>query len=136
MRVLSWNVNGIRSCEAKGFSRWLRESNGDVVGVQEVRASDQQLPEALRCVDGRHVHLVAARQAGYSGVALFSRRAPDKVESTLGEGRFDDEGRLQLAHYGRLVVANVYFPNGQGKQRDNSRIPFKLEFTRALFARL
>ena len=136
MRVLSWNVNGIRSCETKGFSRWLAESNGDVVGVQEVRATPEQIPEPLRSHEGRHVHVVAAKRPGYSGVALFSRRPPDDVQTSLGDDRFDDEGRLQIARYGRLVVANVYFPNGNGKERDNSRIPYKLDFYRALFERV
>ena len=136
MRVLSWNVNGIRSCETKGFSRWLAASDGDVVGIQEVRAKLEQVPESLRAPEGRHVHVVAATRPGYSGVALFSKRPPDDVETSLGEARFDDEGRLQIARYGKLVVANVYFPNGNGKERDNSRIPYKLDFYRTLFERV
>lgn len=136
MRVHSWNVNGIRSCEAKGFSRWLAASGGDVVGVQEVRAKPEQVPASLRAPEGRHVHVVAAKRPGYSGVALFSKRPPDDVETSLGDARFDDEGRLQIARYGKLVVANVYFPNGNGKERDNSRIPYKLDFYRALFDRV
>ncbi len=136
MRILSWNVNGIRACEAKGFSKWLTASKADVVAVQEVRARPEQIPESLRGPRDLHVHIVAAKKPGYSGVALFSRRAPDEVETSLGEPRFDDEGRLQIAHYGKLVVANVYFPNGNGKERDNSRIPYKLAFYRALFERV
>lgn len=136
MRIYSWNVNGLRAAESKGFSRWLAASEGEIVGVQEARASLEQVPEALRAAPGRHLHLVAGKKAGYSGVALFSRREPDDVETTLHEPRFDDEGRLQLARYGKLVVANVYFPNGNGKDRDNSRIPYKLDFYRALFERL
>ena len=136
MRVVSWNVNGLRSAESKGFSRWLAASDADVVGVQEVRAKPEQLPEPLLRPADRHVHVVAAKRPGYSGVALFSRRPPDDVETSLGEPRFDDEGRVQLARYGKLVVANVYFPNGNGKERDNSRIPYKLDFYRALFEKV
>jgi exodeoxyribonuclease-3 len=73
---------------------------------------------------------------GYSGVGLYSRKPPDRVDTGLGDPRFDTEGRVQLAHFGRLVVANIYFPNGKGKHRDNSRVPFKLEFYRRLFAAL
>jgi exodeoxyribonuclease-3 len=79
---------------------------------------------------------VAATRPGYSGTALFARREPDSLDTTLDESRFDDEGRLQIVRFGRLVVANVYFPNGNGKDRDNSRVPFKLDFYRALFERL
>ena len=133
MRVVSWNVNGIRACESKGFSKWLAESAADVVGVQEVRAAHEQVPEALRSAPGWHLHVVAGEKRGYSGVGLFARRPPDEVDTSLGEARFDREGRLQIARFGRLVVANVYFPNGNGTERDNSRIPFKLDFYRALF---
>ena len=133
MRVVSWNVNGIRACESKGFSKWLAESAADVVGVQEVRAAHEQVPEALRSAPGWHLHVVAGEKPGYSGVGLFARRPPDEVDTSLGEARFDREGRLQIARFGRLVVVNVYFPNGNGTERDNSRIPFKLDFYRALF---
>jgi exodeoxyribonuclease-3 len=133
VRILTWNVNGLRSCEAKGFSRWLAESGAEVVGLQEVRARPEDLPPCLAQPDGWHLHVNPAQRRGYSGTALFARRAPDDLVTTLGEERFDVEGRLQLARFGRLVVANVYFPNGNGKDRDNSRIPYKLEFYRALF---
>lgn len=133
MRIVSWNVNGIRSCETKGFSRWLAGSGAEVVGVQEVRATAAQVPEAVRAAPGYTLDVVAAKRPGYSGVGLLARTPPDDVTTSLGEARFDDEGRLQVARWGRLVVANAYFPNGNGKDRDNSRIPYKLDFYRALF---
>lgn len=136
MRVVSWNVNGIRACEGKGFSRWLARAGADVVGVQEVRAREDQLPPALAALEGWHRHVVAAERAGYSGVGLFARRAPDDVETSLAEARFDREGRLEVARFGRLVVVNGYFPNGNGPDRDNSRIPYKLDFYRAVFERV
>ncbi len=136
LRVLSWNVNGIRACEARGFSRWLEASAATVVGLQEVRARPEDLPGHLREPPGWHACFAPAERAGYSGVALFSRRAPDAVDLALDGGRFDREGRLQLARFGRLVVANVYFPNGSGKDRSNDRVPFKLDFYRALHERL
>jgi exodeoxyribonuclease-3 len=107
----------------------------DVVGVQEVRAREEQLPEEVREAEGFHTHFVAAERPGYSGVGLFSRHCPDDLETQLGDA-FDPEGRLQIARFGKLVVVNCYFPNGNGKNRDNSRIPFKLEFYRTLFDRL
>lgn len=136
MRVVSWNVNGIRSAETKGFSRWLAASDAAIVGLQEVRARHEQVPEAVRAAPGWHVHVAAAARPGYSGVALLSRTAPKTVDTSLGEPRFDEEGRLQLARFGRQLVANVYFPNGNGKERDNSRIPYKLDFYRAVFDRV
>src|SRR5262245_18776464 len=136
MRVVTWNVNGIRSCEAKGLSRWLASSEAHVVGLEEVRAKEDQLPPSLRAMEGWHAHVVAGRRAGYSGVALFSRTKPDEVKTSLGRSRFDREGRLQVAHFGRLSIANVYFPNGNGPNRDLSRVPYKLAFYRALFDRV
>lgn len=137
MRVLSWNVNGLRAIDRGGrFRRWLERSAGDIVGVQEARARLEQLPRRLQRPKGWHTHVAEAERRGYSGVALFTRRAPDAVETCLGADELDREGRLQLARFGRLVVANVYFPNGNGVDRDNSRVPYKLRFYRALFERL
>lgn len=136
MRIVSWNVNGIRSAEKKGFAEWLKRSAADVVSVQEVRAREDQVPEALREAKGWHTHFVSAARAGYSGVGLFSREKPDEVETNLGVKTIDSEGRLQIARLGKLTIVNGYFPNGNGKDRDNSRIPFKLSFYRRLFNRL
>jgi len=129
-------VNGLRACAKKGFAAWLRTSRAGIVGLQEVRAREEQLPDDVRAPRGWHVHVVHAERPGYSGVGLYSRRKPDAVETSLGEARFDVEGRLQLARFGRLIVANAYFPKGSGTQRDNSRVPFKLAFYAALFQRL
>src|SRR5205085_3619894 len=99
-------------------------------------ATEEQVPAPLRALDGWHAHVVAGRRAGYSGVAMFSRTRPDAVETSLGRPRFDREGRLQIAHFGRLSIANVYFPNGNGPNRDLSRVPYKLAFYRALYERV
>jgi exodeoxyribonuclease-3 len=136
IRILSWNVNGLRACASKGFERVLRASRAQIVGVQEVRARPEQLPAPLRAPRRWHTAFQAAERPGYSGVGLYARREPDALETSLGVPEFDREGRLQLARFGGLVLANVYFPNGNGKQRDNSRVPFKLAFYRALFEKL
>jgi exodeoxyribonuclease-3 len=133
MRILSWNVNGLRSVLTKGFRPWLARSGAAIVGLQEVRARDEQLAEHTRALKGWHRHLVAAERPGYSGVALLTRPAPDAVATTLGDSTYDAEGRFQLARFGRLLVVNAYFPNGSGKERDNSRIPYKLGFYRRVF---
>ncbi len=134
MRVLCWNVNGIRACEKKGFSAWLAKSRADIVGLQEVRAFPEQVPERIRGMRW-HQAYAPAKRPGYSGVALFSRAVPDKVEIALAP-RFDVEGRVVVAHFGKLVVCNAYFPKGDGPNRDLSRIPYKLAFYRALLRRL
>ena len=72
---------------------------------------------------------------GYSGVALYAREPLARIETSLGEERFDVEGRLQIAKVGRITVINAYFPKGSGKERDNSRVPYKLDFYRRVFDR-
>lgn len=135
MRIISWNVNGLRACARNGFLDWLGASAADIVGVQEVRARLGDLPDEVRTPSGWHTAFVEGVRAGYSGVGIFSRRAPDAVETTLGIPRFDREARFLLARFGRLAVINAYFPKGSGKERDNSRVPYKLAFYRAVFAR-
>lgn len=133
VRVLSWNVNGLRAIANKNFYGWLEDSRPDIVGIQEIRARREQLPEPLREPKSWHAHYVSAERPGYSGVGLLSRRVPDKHETLLGIDRFDVEGRMQIARFGRLTVVNAYFPNGNGRDRDNSRVPYKLDFYRAVF---
>jgi len=136
VRLLSWNVNGLRACARKGFLRVLEDSGADVLCLQEVRAFEDQLAAELHQPEGWHSHFACAERPGYSGVAIYSRRPPDDIETALGEARFDREGRLIIGRFGRLRVASVYFPKGNGRDRDNSRVPYKLDFYRALFDRL
>ena len=136
MRIVSWNVNGLRACAKKGFLEFLESSGADVVGIQEVRAFPDQLETAVRRPPGWHVFFAPAERAGYSGVALYSRAEPDDVETRLGDPRFDAEGRFVLVRFGRLRIASVYFPKGSGRGRDNSRVPYKLAFYEAVFERI
>lgn len=127
MRIVSWNVNGLRAVERKGFRRWLTRSGATIVGVQETRCTEAQVPARLG--QRWHRHFVAAERPGYSGVGLFSRLPLDSVQTSLGIPEMDREGRVQIARLGELWIVNVYFPNGNGTDRDNSRVPFKLRFT-------
>ncbi len=133
MRIISWNVNGLRACAKKGFTDWLRGAGAQIVGLQEVRALPEQVPDEIRMLPRWHQSYSPAERLGYSGVGLLSRKRPDRIDNELGEHRFDCEGRLQIAHFGRLVVANGYFPKGSGSKRDNSRIPYKMDFYRRVF---
>jgi exodeoxyribonuclease-3 len=129
MKLYSWNVNGLRAATRKGFVDWLHDSDADIVGVQEIRALREQLPQKTAEPDGWWTHFFPAEsKKGYSGVGLFARDEADEIETSVGEERFDIEGRLQLARFGELKVVNGYFPNGSGTNRDLSRIPYKLDF--------
>lgn len=136
LRVISWNVNGLRACASKGFLSWLGGTRAHVVGVQEVRAEVTQLSPEVRTPPRWHTHFVAAERRGYSGVGLYSRWAPTAVEAHLEAPHFDREGRVQIAHFGKLSVANIYFPKGSGTNRDNSRVPYKLAFYAHVLERL
>ncbi|MEZ4286978.1 MAG: exodeoxyribonuclease III [Polyangiales bacterium] len=135
-RMYSWNVNGIRSCEKRGFGDWLKKSRANVVGLQEVRATPEQLSNELLKPGRWHSYFSPAERAGYSGVALYCREEPDELITSLGDNSFDAEGRVQIARFGALWIANIYFPNGSGKERDNSRVPYKLRFYKRLFDKL
>ncbi len=136
MRIVSWNVNGLRACARKGFLQFLDVAGADVVGIQEVRAFEHQLDPGVRTPPGWHATFAPAERPGYSGVAIYSREPPTRVATSLDEPRFDAEGRLVIASFGRLSVASVYFPKGSGRDRDNSRVPYKLDFYAAVFDRL
>lgn len=133
MKIISWNVNGIRAASRKGFEQWLDNCGADVVNLQEVRATAEQVPASLRESEAWHSHFVSGVRKGYSGVGFFSKHKPDTLETSMGREEFDNEARLQLFSIGALVIANVYFPNGNGKNRDNSRVPYKLNFYQRLF---
>jgi exodeoxyribonuclease-3 len=136
MRIVSWNVNGLRACAKKGFLEFLTRSQADVVGVQEVRAFPEQLPDAVRAPEGWHTVFVPAQRAGYSGVGFFSRHAPERTETKLGVPELDAEGRFVMIRIGRIALVNCYFPKGSGKDRDNSRVDYKLRFYHAVFDRV
>ena len=136
LRVRSWNVNGLRAVAEKGFADWLRASRAHVVGLQETRALPEQVPADLRAPRGWKTHFVAAERKGYSGVGLYTKRGFDEIVTSLGDAEMDAEGRVQIARFGKLWVANVYFPNGSGKDRSNDRVPYKLDWYRALFERV
>ena len=127
MRIVSWNVNGLRARAKKGFFEVL-EHDCDVMCVQEVRAFPHQLPDEVRAPPGWFVSFFPAVRPGYSGVAIYSRIKPTSVVTSLGDEQFDIEGRFIMASFDRLSVASVYFPKGNGKERDNSRVPYKLAF--------
>ncbi|MEM6994347.1 MAG: exodeoxyribonuclease III [Myxococcota bacterium] len=133
LRVVSWNVGGIRAAQRKGLRAKVRRLDPDIFAIQEVRARVEQLPRPLHSPKGYRAHYVVAERPGYSGVGLWSRDEPDEVATGLGAARFDAEGRFQVVRWGRLAVANVYFPNGNGRDRNNDRVPYKLAFYRAVF---
>ena len=134
--IISWNVNGLRACVRKGFMDWLAEDPGDIICLQEVRAREEQLDQNVKAPKRWHTHFVAAEKPGYSGVGVYSRKPWDEMNTLTGIKKFDAEGRLQFMRFGELTIVNGYFPNGSGRNRDNSRIPYKLDFYKKIFSML
>ena len=124
----------------RGSVDFLDRSGADIIGVQEVRALHEEIPSDARTPPGWHTAFSAAERRGYSGVGIYSKLEPERVETALGEPRFDIEGRFIAAHFrnelGQFAVVNCYFPKGSGKDRDNSRVSYKLDFYRAVFSRV
>jgi len=126
--LYSWNVNGIRAAQKKGFLDWLQETEPDILGLQETKAHPDQLDDALKAPPGYHVYWASAERKGYSGVALYSRLEPKSVQIGLGIDEYDAEGRTIIADYDDFVLITAYFPNGS---RDHSRVPFKMAYKEA-----
>lgn len=133
MRVVSWNVNGLRAIAKKGFHKFLSSSKADVICLQEVRALPEQLDEKTRNPKGWHTYFMAAERKGYSGVAIYSKKPADAVVSSVRKKVFDIEGRFLLTRFGRLSVASVYFPKGSRQGEENDRVKYKLEFYKHVF---
>ncbi len=125
MKLYSWNVNGIRASQKKGFLDWLHAEKPDVLSVQETKARPEQLDDELRQPEGYHTYWVSAEKKGYSGVGLYSRVEPKDVKLGLGIEKFDSEGRTIIAEYDDFVFMSAYFPNGS---RDHHRVPYKMEY--------
>ncbi len=126
MRLVSWNVNGLRAITKKGFVEWFHETQPDILGLQEIKSEPSQLSEEVRAPVGYHAYFSPSRtRKGYSGVALYSKRPPLKVEYGIGIERFDSEGRIIIGHFEDFVLLNVYFPNGGGGPE---RLRYKFEF--------
>lgn len=125
MKILSWNVNGIRAAHKKDFCRWLAETSPDILCVQETKAkTDQLVPELLK-PEGYHTYWNSAERPGYSGVAIFSKTEPVSVKNGFGHERFDAEGRVIEARFKDFILLNIYFPNGGSGEE---RLKFKLDF--------
>lgn len=128
LRILSWNVNGLRACYKKGFLNWLLREGPDILCIQETKATEEQIPDELRNIKGYRMYWASAERKGYSGVGLFTREEPRDVKRGLGMNEFDREGRILIAHYEKFVLLNVYFPNGKASKE---RLRYKMDFYNA-----
>ncbi len=125
LRIITLNLNGIRSAVNKGFLDWLGGQDADVVCVQELKAQHDDLTDAMRETAGLVGHFHAAERKGYSGVGIYTRRAPDRLVEGLGIADIDAEGRYLQADFGNLSVVSLYLPSGSSSEE---RLAAKFSF--------
>lgn len=129
LRILSWNVNGIRAVYKKGFINWLIKENPDILSLQETKAHPQQLTDDLLNINGYKSYFSSSIiKKGYSGVAIYTKSEPVKVEHGFGISKFDDEGRIIIADYKNFILINIYYPNGKAREE---RLQYKMDFYEA-----
>lgn len=129
LKLVSWNVNGIRAVEKKGFIDLLKEFDADVIGLQETKAQPDQLSDELKNIPGYTSYWHSAERKGYSGVAFYSRIKPVAVHYGLGFSEFDCEGRVITLEFDQFYLINIYFPNSGDKLK---RLDYKLSFNHKL----
>ncbi len=115
MKIISWNVNGIRSVQGKGFAETLAQLDADCILLQETKAQDDQVEKALENIDHYHIYINSAERKGYSGVALLTRQEPLRISYDIGIAEHDQEGRVIVAEYETFFLINVYVPNSGEK---------------------
>ena len=125
MKLLCWNVNGIRAVMKKGFMDFLEAEDADIVCLQESKIQERQLTQEMLNPLGYYSNWAFAERAGYSGVVTYSKVKPEEVQIELGGGVHDDEGRLVLTRFKDFTLVNVYIPNGG---RGDHRVEYKLNY--------
>lgn len=129
MRIITVNLNGIRSAASKGFFPWMQQQHADVVCVQELKAQAADMTPDMLAPYGFHGYFHYAEKKGYSGVGVYTRHKPDAVIEGLGIPLFDCEGRYLEAQYGNLSVVSLYLPSGSsGEERQTMKFKFMEAF--------
>jgi len=125
LRILSWNVNGIRAVHNKNALESIFETRPDIICLQETKAAEDQLDSPIREKPGYTSFFSSAEKKGYSGVAIYTMIQPANIQKGFGINRFDSEGRILIADYQDFVLFNIYYPNGK---QSAERLAYKMEF--------
>ena len=128
MKIISYNVNGIRAAINKGFIDWLRESNTDVICIQETKANKEQVEINLLEKIGYHNYWFSAQKKGYSGVAIFSKKPPNNIIYGTKINHIDYEGRVIQVDYDELSIISLYLPSGTNIDRLDYKFKFMKDF--------
>ncbi len=131
IKLVSWNVNGLRAVLKKDFLKTLKKLDADILGIQEIKLQEDQRTDEMMNVDGYHSYWsYSTVKKGYSGVAAYTRLTPKQVKTGIGLSQYDDEGRILEMVFKNFTFFNVYFPNGQ---MNEDRLQYKLDFYEAFF---
>ena len=129
MKIVSYNVNGIRAALTKGFAEWLANSDIDIICLQEIKCKEEQLDTTIFTNIGYHSYWYPAEKPGYSGTAILTKLLPKKVIKGCGIELYDNEGRIIVAEYEHFAVMSVYMPSGaSGEARQGIKIQFLEDF--------
>ncbi len=132
MKLISWNVNGIRAAEKKNFVDYVKKESPDIMCVQETKAHKEQLSENLLNIPGYQAYFSSGEKKGYSGVLCYSKENPLSVHMGFGDHKkFDSEGRILVLEFSKFILLNIYFPNGKASEE---RLQYKLEFYKTFFS--
>ena len=135
MKIVSYNLNGIRSAISKGLLSWLQTENPDVFCIQESKAQPEQIDTLAMQELGYHSYIHSAEKKGYSGVCIFSKQVPDHVVAGMGIPAYDSEGRVLRADFGDITVVCVYIPSGTtGDARQAVKMQFLEDFLQWIIA--
>ncbi|MDR1758267.1 MAG: exodeoxyribonuclease III [Bacteroidales bacterium] len=130
MKIISYNVNGIRAAIHKGFLEWLSKENPDIICIQEIKATEDQIPRMEIEALGYHTYFYPAKRKGYSGVAIFSKIEPTRVEYGMGIEKYDAEGRFLRVDFENYSVVSVYHPSGtSGDERQDFKMQWLHDFS-------
>ncbi len=125
IKILSWNVNGIRAVLKKGLLDWVKKESPDIICFQETKALPTQLPPELRHPADYEAHWHSAERLGYSGVSTWTKTKPLSVKKGFGIKKFDEEGRVLETEFKDFTLLNIYFPNGK---MNEERLKYKMDF--------
>ena len=127
LKIISWNVNGIRAVMRKNFSEFIKDHDPDILCIQETKARPDQVDFPLN-MSHYHKYWHSAQRKGYSGTLILTKIKPNKVVKGMPEKRFKDEGRMVELHFDDFILLNIYFPNGK---RNQERLDYKMDYYRA-----
>jgi len=124
LKISSYNVNGIRAAQRKGFTKWVEQSDPDIICLQELRALKHQIPKPIQNLNYHEAYHTAGKK-GYSGVGILSKEEPIEVQEGMGVDWIDSEGRVLMAEFKDLIVFSIYAPSGSsGDERQDLKMEF------------